>query len=480
MRIKNIFKLAIKDLRREKKNFWLCAFGISVGIWLLVLTVSFGEGIRMEVKKNIALMSDLNIINVFYFPEPREGEENLGDLVGVDFFETTKEIKNETIQEIKNFPEVSDVYRPYEMNADFKIGQIETVHDAIAGVPLETVGQVKKLHIIEGRFLEKENEIVLDSSTANNFDKNFKNLVGKNITVSPFFYNLKTYDGNDDDNYLSSRKFKIVGIIESGENITDLHFGSSYIHFNKAKEIYREKMTIFEMPSFKESYKDIKAEYGDDLEGLTQEDLKDWAREDSTLSAKDDPVPFVAKVFVEDIKDVKKVISQLKKMGFATESAQSLIDQINKAIFVLEAILATFGIIALFASIFGIVNVMYLMARERKREIGILKSVGARKNDIVLMFLAEGGFIGLVGGMMGIFSAFITGKLFSLVLNKIFFSELGEEGILGMGIPQISSHIPIWLFLLSLAIAIFFAVVAASAPAERAAKTKTVEMLKYD
>ncbi|HOW29664.1 MAG TPA: ABC transporter permease [archaeon] len=67
----------------------------------------------------------------------------------------------------------------------------------------------------------------------------------------------------------------------------------------------------------------------------------------------------------------------------------------------------------------GILNSMYTSVFERKKEIGILKAVGAKKRDILLIFLLESGIIGLIGGTIGVLLGFGLASLVKLVAAQV-------------------------------------------------------------
>jgi len=67
----------------------------------------------------------------------------------------------------------------------------------------------------------------------------------------------------------------------------------------------------------------------------------------------------------------------------------------------------------------GILNSMYTSVFERKKEIGVLKAIGAKKRDILLMFLLESGIIGLLGGIIGVILGFSLAYLVKIIAAYI-------------------------------------------------------------
>ena len=78
-----------------------------------------------------------------------------------------------------------------------------------------------------------------------------------------------------------------------------------------------------------------------------------------------------------------------------------MVQQINSFFGVLQAILGGIGAIALLVAALGIVNTLSMAILERTREIGLMKAVGARNRDVMVIFLGEAACIGLLGGVIG-------------------------------------------------------------------------------
>lgn len=108
----------------------------------------------------------------------------------------------------------------------------------------------------------------------------------------------------------------------------------------------------------------------------------------------------------------------------------------------------------------GIMNIMFVSVKERTREIGVRKAVGATRGNIMAQFLLEAVIICLVGGIVGILLA--CGG--SVLIQKFVFP----------------SSMPVWLAFLSLALSTFVGVTAGLAPSFRAAKLHPIEALRYE
>src|SRR5690606_36142316 len=108
---------------------------------------------------------------------------------------------------------------------------------------------------------------------------------------------------------------------------------------------------------------------------------------------------------------------------------------------VLQSIVLGFGVIALIASVFGIINTMYISVLERTQQIGLMKALGMRSFNVMQLFLFEAGWIGLIGGAVGAALAYLAGTLMNpWITDKL---SLGEANHL-----LIFKPIPILILLL--------------------------------
>ncbi|MEA3500592.1 MAG: ABC transporter permease [Candidatus Marinimicrobia bacterium] len=122
---------------------------------------------------------------------------------------------------------------------------------------------------------------------------------------------------------------------------------------------------------------------------------------------------------------------------------------------------AGFGItaLALLVGGIGIMNIMFVSVRERTKEIGIRKALGAKQNVILFQFLSEAVIIAVIGGMIGLI---ITTSLVGL-LNKFFVASLSIE-----------------LIIISLSVSIITGVLSGIVPARKAAKLDPIDAIRYE
>jgi ABC-type antimicrobial peptide transport system permease subunit len=187
-------------------------------------------------------------------------------------------------------------------------------------------------------------------------------------------------------------------------------------------------------------------------------------------------------VSINNYEDLDQVVSDLQDDGFVVFSAGQLLTQsVNVAFSVLQVFLAGFGFIALIASVFGIVSVMTISVLERKKEIGILKSLGARDGDIFKLFVLESTWIGVIGWLIGTGLALLSGLVINLVFTVVVSTnQEWRENLEALNITSFNPDFPWWLLLGTFLIALFFTGMAGVVPSYRAGKQNPVDVLRSE
>ena len=161
------------------------------------------------------------------------------------------------------------------------------------------------------------------------------------------------------------------------------------------------------------------------------------------------PTTDIASSINENIPGVRAVaVKQI------SETEMGMMEKISKFLLALAGITLAVGC-------FGVVNTMMTSVHERIKDIGIMKAVGASRNQIIKIFLYEAIIIGLVGGFLG----YIAGTLLAYLIGPLIF-----KGVAVTYAPQ--------YFLPSLVLATFIAVVATVYPAFRASKIKVADSFR--
>jgi putative ABC transport system permease protein len=148
----------------------------------------------------------------------------------------------------------------------------------------------------------------------------------------------------------------------------------------------------------------------------------------SALGGVTDP-PFGAfLVEATGLDQVGPLSDRLQTMGFSTSAPENLIATVERYLHVVEIVLSSIGLIALLISALGIASALLAAVRERRREIGVLKAIGARDSDVLRVFLIEAGLVGFIGGMLGATLGWAIARTVAGVVNA-YLTQQGQFGV---------------------------------------------------
>src|SRR5437588_740985 len=177
-------------------------------------------------------------------------------------------------------------------------------------------------------------------------------------------------------------------------------------------------------------------------------------------------------VRVERPADVPAVEESVRQMGYAPFSLLDLTRNLRRLFAILDLLLGIFGSLALAVASLGIINTLVMAILERRREIGVLKALGASDKDVRQLFFAEAGVMGLVGGLAGVVLGWGIGRLIQLGTNYY----LRQQQIPAENIWTV----PVWLVALAIVFSLVVSLAAGLYPATRAARLDPVEALRYE
>jgi putative ABC transport system permease protein len=188
--------------------------------------------------------------------------------------------------------------------------------------------------------------------------------------------------------------------------------------------------------------------------------------------ASDQPVYSSISVRVKNPAQVQLVEDAIKKMGFNTFSILDASNSLRQIFRVLFAFLGIFGSLALTVASIGIVNTLVMAILERRREIGIMKAIGASDADVKKLFFAEAGAMGILGGIVGVVLGWAIGQVINFGTNIYLKSQSLP--------PEHFWAVPLWLVVFSIVFAFVVSLISGLYPAGRAARLDPVQALRYE
>jgi putative ABC transport system permease protein len=193
---------------------------------------------------------------------------------------------------------------------------------------------------------------------------------------------------------------------------------------------------------------------------------------DTTNLASGTPAYTTVEVHVKSPTQVQPVEDAIKKMGFNTFSIVDATRSLRLFFAVLDLFLGIFGSLALAVASIGIINTLVMAILERRREIGIMKAIGASDGDVKGLFFAEAGVMGVFGGIVGVALGWTIGRVINLGTNVYLKRQHFP--------PEQIWFVPWWLVLGAIGFAIVVSLLSGLYPASRAARLDPVQALRYE
>jgi putative ABC transport system permease protein len=165
---------------------------------------------------------------------------------------------------------------------------------------------------------------------------------------------------------------------------------------------------------------------------------------------------------------IEKTLASRGIRDFTVQSSQQLYDIIGNILRIVQVALASIAAIALLVGGIGLSNTMYTAVLERIREIGLFKSLGAKRHHILVLFLLESALLGFMGGLLGLIGGLSISQSVAIFASQAFPSVRFSAGIS----PE--------LLLGSLLISVVLGAIAGLWPAMRAARLDPIEALRYE
>jgi putative ABC transport system permease protein len=424
MKLQKSLKLAINILLHSKLRSWLTIIGIVIGVAAIVAIVSIGEGAQVSINSRLGGLG-ADIITVSPGFERASGGFRGFDGGGGRGETTTKDTKNLTqkdIQVIKSVPGVAFVNGIVSGRADMTY-LAETSSVSVQGVDPSAWRNMITTELNSGRYLDPgdTNVVVIGNRVANSI---FKQPIALNRGV-----------------LIGGKTFKIVGILKSsgGGGFGGGGDNAVYMPLSAAREILDGKGgTILDSIS-------IKVSNPDDV------------------------------LIVANETDAKLMLSRhvtSKTKDFTVTSAQQIQQNVQSITQTFTTFLAAIAAVSLIVGAVGVANTLFTSVLEKTREIGIMKAIGARNFDVMMIFLLNSALVGLAGGLMGI----ALGAGISSVLPNLISRLPG----LGGGPSGLQTVIPISLLVETIVGSVLIGMIAGAIPAYRASKLKPVDALRYE
>ncbi len=178
------------------------------------------------------------------------------------------------------------------------------------------------------------------------------------------------------------------------------------------------------------------------------------------------------KIVADSSDNLVEARKQVEALGFSTRSVADTVNQIDKLFGTARIILAILGFVALSIAALGMFNTLTVSLLERTREVGLMKAMGMRSNEVRELFLTESLVMGFFGGILGILLGSLSSELLGLALSAVSISK----GIGYIDVSYLPATFVTFIFVLSLVVGVFTGIY----PARRATKISALDALRYE
>ena len=504
--------LSLNNIKTKKGRTLLTSFAASIGIIGISLVLALSNGFQIQIddfEKNT-----LTQMPIYITPEATDlksemalelgnGEDEYpsDNIIKKYQYTVANAHKNKITSDYINY--INSINNDYlngigygynaNMNVIIKNDTIDYFNNNYIETSFSTNGTsdiIKENYdLLSGRYPKNSNEALLIVDTYNRLypylykdlglkeNSTFEDVIGKELQVvsnnnfyeeaDGLFITKQNYDElwNNDDNI----KINITGIIRAKKdaNVT-LYSGSTLLINAKIEEESIDKNLNSNIVKAQKE-KDYNVLNGDDFD---EDDTKEQAI--SMLGGSKDPQTIA--IYPKDFISKDKIIEYLDKYNenksdedkiIYTDYASTVTDLSGGIMNGITLVLVGFSSVSLIVSSIMISIITYISVLERTKEIGILRSLGARKKDISRVFNAETAIIGFTSGLMGVGIAY----LLTFPINVVIKNATNLDSV---------ARLSIYHAVLMIIISIVITVIGGLIPAKMASKKDPVEALRTE
>lgn len=456
MKTQDVVELAARNLRESVLRNSLTTVGIAVGVASLVAMLSLGIGLQQLANRRLTRSGLFNTIYVM----PRDMDRGPGRRNQPNT--PARPLDDAAVADIGRVAHVAEVNPEMRFMAEARYGD-KSRFIMVAALP-PSARDREAFDGMTGKFFSGPDaeEVILDSDFAKELAPDPKALVGKEIVLQ-----YAERGGS------SQQKGSAVPPGNSGdESNTVGELIASGFSVNRREKALRVVGLVEREPgagfgAMARGRVFVPTALANKLNVMLGSDLREMVRTSYRGRAY-----MALAVRVDKPAQVEPAEDAIKNMGFSTFSLLDATRSLRRFFTILDMFLGIFGSLALAVALLGIVNTLVMAILERRREIGIMKAIGAGDGDIKALFFAEAGVMGFLGGLVGVSLGWAIGRAINAGTN-IYLKRMDMT-------PETFWSVPWWLVAAALAFAVVVSLGSGIYPASRAAKLDPVQALRYE
>jgi len=447
MKFRDLSDLAFRNLREAVLRNSLTTLGVAVGVASLVAMLSLGVGLQQLASSRLAKSGLFD--SIFVTPRTSLRRPAAGPPATRTPDAKARPLDADARAEISLLPNVIEVYPQIRFFTEVRYDG-KPFATMVAGLP-ESSKASGAFDGMQGSFFSSPNadEAILQAELAKELNPQPSALIGKDLILRyAERQSLPAQPGDSAENsggfsvIPKDKHLRIIGVVETEP-------ASGFGGFPSGRLL-------------------IPLPLAETLRAAQVNDLRDILRDSSS----DKPTYSSLTVRVQSPSLVEATEAKLKDLGFSAFSLLDASKSLRIFFSVFDLLLGIFGSLALAVATLGIINTLVMAILERRREIGVLKALGAADRDVKELFFVEAGVMGLFGGVLGTLLGWLIGRSLTLGTNLY----LHRQNLPGVDI----SSVPWWLVLFGIGFAVLVSLAAGLYPASRAARLDPVQALRYE
>lgn len=458
MKAGDLAEMALRNLREAVLRNSLTTLGVAVGVASLVAMLSLGVGLQQLATRRLSRSGLFDTVLV----TSRSNLRGFGPGAAAPRQGAAAPLDEDARHSFEHLPGVVEVYPQIRFMTEVRY-ENNPFPAMVAGVPDSARGN-GAFDGIQGNFFSSASadEAILQIEFARDLSPQTSTLIGKDIVLryaerqtiaaaapspssaAPSGKPPRQTDSRPDEGFSiipREKKLHVVGIVETEPAAGFGGVGNGRVLIPLA--------------------------VAETLRAAQANDLRDVLRGSNSKSSY-----MSLTVRAQSPAKVAAIEKAIKDMGFAAFSLLDATRNLSLFFTIFDMLLGIFGSLALAVATLGIINTLVMAILERRREIGVLKALGAADRDVKQLFFAEAGVMGLLGGLFGVGFGWVIGRAVTIGTNIY----LKRQNLPTTDIFSI----PWWLVIGAIAFAVIVSLAAGLYPASRAARLNPVEALRYE